>query len=205
MNNLGEFFLICYTMYSKKRRKVIMITVAVFVGSLREKSTNKMLAKALEDIARDDMEFRHVDIQLPLYSEDIEYAGLPEAVQRAKETVEQADGILFITPEYNRSMPGALKNAIDWVSRPYGKSSFKRKPIGIVGSSIGTIGTALAQADLRRSMLFQDAKVLGQPEIYVMNASEVFDEEGSLVSERWMTNFREYMATFSLWVEKEKE
>ncbi|HET6747527.1 MAG TPA: NAD(P)H-dependent oxidoreductase [Candidatus Saccharimonadales bacterium] len=178
-----------------------MTKVAVFVGSLREKSSNKVLAHSLEKVAPEGMEFEYIDIRLPLYSEDIENAGIPDEVRTLKGIVESVDGVLFATPEYNRSVPGVLKNAIDWISRPYGQSSFAGKPVGIVGSSMGPVGTALAQADLRRIMLFQNARVLGQPEVYVANAYEAFDEEGK-VSERWEKNFKEYMTAFAAWIEK---
>ncbi len=177
-----------------------MVKIAVFVGSLREKSSNKALARSLEKVAPEGMEFEYIDINLPLYSEDIENAGMPEAVQRAKATIEAADGVLFVTPEYNRSVPGVLKNAIDWTSRPYGQSAFTGKPVGIVGSSMGPVGTAVAQSDLRHIMLFQNAKVMGLPEVYVAGAYEVFDEEGNVLSERWEKNFREYMHAFAGWI-----
>jgi chromate reductase, NAD(P)H dehydrogenase (quinone) len=173
--------------------------IAVFVGSLRENSSNKALAKSLERVAPEGMEFDYVDIRQPLYNEDIENAGMPDEVKKLKESVESADGVLFVTPEYNRSVPGVLKNAIDWASRPYGQSSFAGKPVGIVGSSMGPVGTAVSQADLRRIMLFQNAKVMGQPEIYVANAYEAFDEEGNLKSDRWEKNFRQYMEAFAAW------
>lgn len=124
---------------------------------------------------------------------------MPEEVQKAKEAVEAADGVLFVTPEYNRSVPGVLKNAIDWISRPYGQSSFAGKPVGIVGSSVGPVGTAVAQTDLRHIMLFQNAKVLGQPEIYVANTHEVFNEQGEVLSERWQKNFKQYIEAFVAW------
>lgn len=181
-----------------------MTTIAVLVGSLREKSYNKSLAEALESVKPKDMEFTYIDIRMPLYSEDGENAGMPSEILKAKEIVKNADGVLLVTPEYNRGIPGVFKNAIDWVSRPYGQSSFYRKPVGIVGASATPSGTAFAQGDLRRIMLFQDAKVLGQPEVYVALASEVFDNEGKVVSDRWLKNFREYMEAFTTWVEEEK-
>ncbi len=179
-----------------------MTKIAVFVGSLREKSSNKALARSLENTAPEGMTFEFVDIRVPLYNEDIEHAGMPAEVKKLKETVDSADGVLFVTPEYNRSVPGVLKNAIDWASRPYGQSSFANKPVGIVGSSMGPVGTAVAQVDLRHIMLFQNARVLGQPEVYVASAFEVFDEEGNVLSERWEKNFREYMTAFAAWVGK---
>lgn len=174
--------------------------IAVFVGSLREQSSNRALVKALERLAPAGTEFQYIDINLPLYSEDIENAGIPEEVKGVKEIVESADGVLFATPEYNRSVPGVLKNAIDWASRPYGQTSFAGKPVGIVGSSVGPVGTAVSQADLRRIMLFQGSKVMGQPEVYVANAYEVFNEKGELVSERWEKNLRQYIEAFVEWI-----
>lgn len=171
--------------------------IAVFVGSIREKSTNLALAKSLEAMAPDGVVFEYVDIRQPLYSEDIEAAGIPASVQKLKQVVEAADGVLFITPEYNRSVPGVLKNAIDWVSRPYGQTSFYAKPIGVAGASVGPVGSAVAQAELRHIMLFQDARVMGQPELYVANVGEVFGPDGELLSERWKKNFTAFMQTFA--------
>ena len=181
-----------------------MTKIAVFVGSLRVASSNKMLAKALEKCASDGVQFDYVDINLPLYNEDIENAGFPATVQTMKNIVDAADGVLFVTPEYNRSIPGALKNAIDWVSRPYGSNLLAKKPVGIVGSSMGPVGTAVAQSDLRHILLFLNAKVLGQPEVYVANAYEVFDKDGNVVSERWLKNLEEYMNAFVAWVANEE-
>src|SRR5687768_5494827 len=170
-----------------------VMKIAVFVGSLREKSTNLALAKYLEEVAPEGVVFDYVDIRQPLYSEDIEAAGIPDSVQTLKRTVEGADGVLFVTPEYNRSVPGALKNAIDWASRPYGQTSFNGKPVGVVGSSVGPVGTAVAQSELRHITLFQNARVMGQPEVYVANVSEVFGQDGELLSDRWGKNLTEYM------------
>lgn len=178
-----------------------MTKIAVLVGSLREKSSNKTLARALETVAPKGMEFDYIDISLPLYNEDIETAGYPEEIQALKTRIEQSDGVLLVTPEYNRSIPGPLKNAIDWLSRPYGQSAFTGKPVGTVGSSMGPVGTAMGQSHLRQIMLFQNAKVLGQPEVYVASAYEVFDENGNVISERWQKNFAEYMSAFANWVE----
>jgi len=181
-----------------------MTKIAVFVGSIREGSTNRSLAKALEKLAPEGMEFSYIDINLPLYSEDVEKAGLPASVQAMKDTVDKADGVLILTPEYNRGMPGALKNALDWASRPYGSNSFTHKPTGVLGSSMTPVGTAMAQSDVRTFLAFSDAKTLGQPEVYVANAYEVFDESGEVISERWLKNFQLYMDAFSAWVANEK-
>ena len=123
--------------------------IAVIVGSLRRDSFNKKLANALTPLMPDDMVLRHAEIgDLPLYNQDDDDNQAPP-VKRLKSQIEAADGVLFVTPEYNRSMPGVLKNAIDHASRPYGKSSWRGKPAGIVGISPGAMGTALAQQHLR--------------------------------------------------------
>ena len=181
-----------------------MTKIAVFVGSLRKQSINKALARALEKAAPEGMEFEYIDINLPLYSEDIESAGMPVQIQVIKDTVEQADGVLIITPEYNRGIPGVLKNSLDWVSRPYGANSFAKKPVGVLGASMTPVGTALAQSDVRRFLAFSNAKTLGQPEVYVANGYEVFDENGEILSERWQKNFQQFMDAFAAWVADEK-
>jgi len=181
-----------------------MTKVAVFVGSLRENSTNKSLARALEKLAPEGMKFEYIDINLPLYSEDVESANFPESAQRVKDIVEASDGVLFASPEYSRAVPGALKNAIDWASRPYGKNSFAGKPVAVVGSSVTPIGTALAQTDIRRIMAFSNAKTMGQPELHVGNAMEVFDERGEVISDRWLKNFQQFINSFDAWIAENK-
>jgi len=181
-----------------------MARIAVFVGSLRKESINKYLAKNLEELAPEGTEFSYVDIDLPLFNQDVEASNYPASAQAGKDIVEAADGVLFVTPEYNRSIPGPLKNAIDWISRPWGANSFAEKPVGIVGASIGPVGTAIAQSDMRHILAFLETKQLSHPEIYVANATDLFDENGHLVDERWRKNLQAYMDTFIPWVEKEK-
>lgn len=177
-----------------------MTRIAVLVGSLRKKSYNQALAKALEAVAPEGAEFEYLDLAtLPLFNEDLE-VDFPKEVQVVKDTITAADGVLFVTPEYNRSVSSVLKNAIDWASRPYGKSAFQGKPAGIVGASIVATGTAAAQAELRNIAVYLEMKVMGAPEIYMANAYEVFDEAGNLVSQRWEKNFREYIKAFEEWV-----
>lgn len=159
-------------------RSVQMTTIAVFVGSLRKDSFNKKLARGIERLLPADVTFQYVDMDLPLYNQDIE-GDLPAKVQELKQTVEHADGVLFVTPEYNRGYPGVLKNAIDWGSRPWGQSSFAGKPAAIVGASAGVLGTSQSQAALRNVALFLDMKLMGQPEVY-FNASTGLDEQGNL-------------------------
>lgn len=180
-----------------------MTKIAVFVGSLQEKSFNKLLAKNIENVAPGDVEFDYINIaSLPLFNQDLE-ADFPSSATVAKEKVEAADGVLFVTPEYNRSIPGVLKNAIDWTSRPWGDNSFSGKPTGIIGASPSPVGTAVAQADLRHIIAYLGTKLLGQPEIYFANAHELFNEQGELttVSKEQLTK---YVNIFVQWVEDEK-
>ncbi|MBM3210277.1 NAD(P)H-dependent oxidoreductase [Candidatus Saccharibacteria bacterium] len=151
--------------------------IAVLVGSLQEKSVNKMLARAMEAHAPEGVEFIYADLNLPLFNQDVEAAAFPAEATKLKELVELADGVLVVTPEYNRSFPGVLKNALDWASRPWGQNSFDGKPAGIVGASIAPTGTTQAQAQLRSVMVYLNTALLGQPELYV-NAPASFDESG---------------------------
>jgi chromate reductase len=173
-----------------------MTKIAVFVGSLREKSFNKSLAHSLEKLAPEGMEFQYVDINLPLFNQDLE-VNYPAEAQVIKDIVESADGVLFVTPEYSRSVPGVLKNAIDWASRPWGTNSFNEKPAGIVGASGGPVGTAVAQSDLRHILSFLNVRLMGQPEIYMANSDDNFDEAGDLIDERWRKNITAYINAFS--------
>lgn len=178
-----------------------MTKIAVFVGSLREDSINKKLAKNLEALAPEGVEFDYIDLNLPLFNQDLE-ADYPAAAQKVKEQVEAADGVLFVTPEYNRSVPGVLKNAIDWASRPWGTNSFAHKPTGIVGASGGPIGTAVAQSHLRGICGFLDVKFMSQPELY-FNATNGFDEAGQVTGES-RDYVKRYIDTFTDWVRKEE-
>ncbi|MDB5190290.1 MAG: hypothetical protein JWN49_616 [Parcubacteria group bacterium] len=152
-------------------------------GSLREKSYNTMLAHAFKDLAPDGVEVTVADISnLPLFNQDLE-AEFPKEATALKEQVEAADGIIVVTPEYNRGVPGVLKNAIDWTSRPYSHGAWKGKPVFVAGASMGHVGTALAQAEVRQSMLFMGAHVMGQPEFYLGSAQNVFSSEGELTDD----------------------
>lgn len=179
-----------------------MTKIAVLVGSLQEKSFNKLLAKNLESLAPEGVEFDYVDLNLPLFNQDLE-SDFPAEAQAGKDIIEAADGVLFVTPEYNRSIPGVLKNGIDWFSRPWGKSSFAGKPAGIVGASISPLGTAVAQADLRHIVVYLGVKLLGQPEVYVTNAHSVFDENGQVV-EASRDHLKTYIDTLVKWIDSEE-
>jgi chromate reductase len=180
-----------------------MTKIAVFVGSLRKDSFNMQLAHALERVAPKGTEFNYVDLNLPLFNQDLE-ANYPPEAQKVKDAVEAADGVLFVTPEYNRSVPAVLKNAIDWASRPWGTNSFKNKPAGVVGASISALGTAVAQSDLHHVLLYLDMKVLGQPEVYVAHAHEVFDDEGNISPEN-EEFYRNYMQRLVEWIDAEED
>ncbi|MDH0172571.1 NAD(P)H-dependent oxidoreductase [Stenotrophomonas sp. GD04145] len=154
--------------------------IAVFVGSLRRESCNRRLAHALEKLAGDRARFQYVQIRdLPLYDQDFD-AEYPPSCVRLKEQVRAADAVLFVTPEYNRSVPGVLKNAIDIGSRPYGDSAFAGKPAAVIGASIGQIGTAVAQQHLRNSLAFLDMHVLGQPEAFIHFKEGLIDADGTI-------------------------
>ena len=141
-----------------------------------------MLVKALVKLTPKGMQIEIADISnLPIYNQNDE-AAFPASAQTLKDKIEKSDGIIIATPEYNRSIPGTLKNAIDWASRPWGKNSFAGKPVLIAGVSVGKVGTAVAQSHLRQIMLYLDADVIGQPELYLGPAQEIFDNEMSIVN-----------------------
>ena len=159
------------------------MNIIAISGSLRKGSYNTMLLKEFSKLAPEGMQIEILEIgNLPLYNSDDE-ATYPEEAQALKDKIAAADGLIVATPEYNRSIPGVLKNAIDWVSRPYGKNSFAKKPILVAGVSGGKIGTAVAQNHLRQIMLHLDADIIGQPELYLGPAKEIFDEEGNIISD----------------------
>lgn len=153
-------------------------TIAVFVGSLRKDSINRRLARSMEALAPEGTEFVYANMDLPLYNQDLE-EDFPDEVTRDKELVERADGVLFVTPENNRSYTAVIKNAIDWCSRPWGKNSFAGKSAAIAGATPGALGTTQAQQALRNVLLFLDMKVMGQPEMY-FDTRTGFDPDGNL-------------------------
>jgi chromate reductase len=158
------------------------IAIAVLVGSLRRDSFNKKLATALERLAPTELRFNHLEIgDLPLYNQDDDAHQAPP-VLRLKSEIRAVDGLMFVTPEYNRSIPGVLKNAIDHASRPYGQSAFEGKAAGIVGVSIGSIGTAVAQQHLRNVLAYLDVATLGQPEVFIHAKEGLFDGDGNIAA-----------------------
>jgi chromate reductase len=172
--------------------------VAVIVGSLREASLNRKAARALEALAPEHLSLTIVEIgDLPLYDEDVEADGAPAAWTRFRSEMAQADAVLFVTPEYNRSVPGALKNAIDVGSRPYGSSVWSRKPAAIMTVSPGAIGGFGANHHLRQSLVFLDMPILQQPEAYVGGAAALFDADGNLVNEGTKGFFKSFIEAFA--------
>lgn len=173
--------------------------IGYFVGSLATGSINRTLSKALIKLAPADLEFTEIPIKdLPLYSYDYD-ADFPPAGRALKEAIEASDGILFVSPEYNRSIPGALKNAIDWASRPWGTNSFARKPTGIIGASPGSIGTAVMQSSMRSVLSFLDAPQLNAPEAYV---SFKPGDDGEVRDEGTAKFLRHYMEEYAAFVER---
>jgi chromate reductase len=170
--------------------------VGYFVGSLSSTSVNRELAKALIRLAPEDLEFSEIPIRdLPLYSPDFDANYPPEALA-LKEAVHSSDAVLFVTPEYNRSIPGALKNAIDWASRPWGQNAFDHIPAAVIGASIGQIGTALAQQSLRGVLSFCNARQMTAPEAYIQYSKEVFPGDGEVADESVKAFLSAYMADF---------
>ena len=153
--------------------------IAVIIGSLRKESFNRQLANALPGLAP-DVEFTQLRIDdLPPYNQDDD-AAPADSVKRLKSEILAATGLIFVTPEYNRSMPGVLKNALDHASRPYGQSAWKGKPSGVLGVSVGAAGTAMAQQHLRNVLAYLDAPTLGQPEVFIHAKEGVFEAPGKL-------------------------
>jgi chromate reductase len=176
--------------------------IGYFVGSLASGSINRTLSKALIKLAPGDLEFTEIPIKdLPLYSYDYD-ADFPPEGRALKEAIEGSDGILFVSPEYNRSIPGALKNAIDWGSRPWGTNSFARKPTGIIGASPGSIGTAVMQSSMRAVLSFLDAPQLNAPEAYVKFNPDAFGNGGEVKDESTEAFLRHYMEEYCAFVQR---
>jgi len=170
--------------------------VGYFVGSLSSTSINRILAKALIRVAPDDLEFTEIPIRdLPLYSQDYD-ADYPPEARALKDAIAATDAVLFVTPEYNRSIPGGLKNAIDWASRPWGENSFDHIPAAVIGASVGQIGTAVAQQSLRGVLSFCNARQMTAPEAYIQFSADVFGEDGSVTNTGTEEFLRDFMNEF---------
>jgi len=175
--------------------------IAVVVGSLRRDSFNRKLANAIVKLAPPEFSFKQVQIgDLPLYNQDDD-ANQAESVKRLKAEIAAAQGLLFVTAEYNRSIPGVLKNAIDHASRPYGQSAWAGKPAGVLGVSIGAIGTSMAQQHLRNVLAYLDVPTLGQPEAFIHAKEGLFDQAGNLGADS-NKFLRDWMDHYVAWVKK---
>lgn len=177
--------------------------IAVIVGSLRKDSLNRKLANALPKLAPAEFSFKQLEIgDLPLYNQDDD-ANPSAATKRLKTEISSSHGVIFITPEYNRSIPGVLKNALDHASRPYGQSAWAGKPAGVLGVSIGTIGTAMAQQHLRNILSYLDMPTMGQPEAYLHAREGMFDGAGDLGADskkfvqKWVDAYVGWVKRFS--------
>jgi len=163
------------------------VQVLGIAGSLRQGSYNRALLRAAQELAPEDMDIQIFDnetlIQIPTYNEDVRQQGEPETVEILKREIEWADALLFAVPEYNHSMSGVLKNAIDWASRPPNESPLDGKPVAIMGAAIGRSGTARAQMDFRQTCVFTNMLPLNKPAIQVTNAADKFDADGQLIDE----------------------
>ncbi|MEO7324342.1 MAG: NADPH-dependent FMN reductase [Dokdonella sp.] len=177
--------------------------VVVLVGSLRKESLNRKVAVALIGIAPASLQLEIVEIgDLPLYNADLDEATVPPAYTTFRERVRRAHGVLFVTPEYNRSVPGALKNAIDVGSRPYGKSVWSGKPAAIVSASPGAIGGFGANHHLRQSLVFLDMPALQQPEAYIGGVDKLFDESNKLTNDSTRQFLGRFMQAYAAWLER---
>jgi chromate reductase, NAD(P)H dehydrogenase (quinone) len=180
-------------------------TVAVIVGSLRRDSLSKKTAAAIASLSPADTRFELVPIgDLPLYNEDLDMESPPTQWTEFRRRVKAAEAVLFVTPEYNRSVPGALKNALDVGSRPYGHNVFDGKPGAVVSVSVGGIAGFGANHHLRQSLVFLNVLTLQQPEAYVGNAGTLFDEEGRVKSEATETFLRNFAKAFDQWIDKHR-
>jgi chromate reductase len=175
--------------------------IAVVVGSLRRESFNRKLANAIVKLAPPEFSFKQVQIgDLPLYNQDDD-ANQAGAVKRLKAEIAAAKGLLFVTAEYNRSIPGVLKNAIDHASRPYGQSAWAGKPAGVLGASVGAIGTAVAQQHLRNVLAYLDVPTLGQPEAFIHAKDGLFDQAGNIGADS-KKFLQSWMDRYVAWVKK---
>ena len=169
-------------------------SVGYFVGSLATQSINRKLAIALTRLAPEDLTMREISFgDLPLYSYDYD-ADYPEVARKFKESIAAVDAVLFVTPEYNRSIPGALKNAIDWASRPYGTNAFTRKPSAVIGTSPGKIGTAVGQQHLRSILSFCNSPQMNSPEAYIQFTKGLITDDGQVTVPDTEEFLRNYMA-----------
>ena len=176
--------------------------VGYLVGSLASRSINRKLAQALVRLAPEGLGFREISFrELPLYSYDYD-DDYPPVARRFKEAITASDAILFVTPEYNRSIPGGLKNAIDWASRPYGSNAFTRKPSAVIGASPGSIGTALAQQSLKSVLCYCNSPLMNAPEAYIQFKEGMITDDGEVAVPSTKEFLRNYITEFHRFIER---
>jgi chromate reductase len=176
--------------------------VGYFVGSLAKASINRKLAKALVRLAPPELDMVEIPFRdLPLYSYDYD-ADFPSVARTFKQAIAEVDAVLFVTPEYNRSIPGALKNAIDWASRPWGKNSFTHKPSAIIGTSPGSIGTAVAQQSLRSVLCFCNSPLMNTVEAYIQFTPDLIDDDGEVNNDTTAGFLRDYMTEYLAFIKR---
>jgi chromate reductase, NAD(P)H dehydrogenase (quinone) len=174
--------------------------VGYIVGSLSTESINRSLARALVRLAPTNLDFVEIPIRnLPLYNRDFD-TDFPPAGRALKDAIAGVDAVLFVTPEYNRGVPGCLKNAIDWASRPYGANSFADKPSAVIGASPGKIGTAIAQQSVRSALSFCNSPVMGAPEAYIQFTPDLITEVGEVTAKSTEQFLRDFMEAFEVFV-----
>ncbi|CAN7504498.1 NAD(P)H-dependent oxidoreductase [Phenylobacterium sp. LjRoot225] len=174
-----------------------------FAGSLRRASFNRALLRAAQDQAPEGMVIEIFDLSVvPLYNGDVEAEGDPDGVVAFKQAIRDADGVLMATPEYNHGVPGVMKNAVDWASRPPQSAPLAHKPVGIIGASPGMTGSARGQSQLRQAFEFTNSYCMPQPELLVFRAHEKFDPEGRLIDETTGAYLRRYLEAFMEWTHR---
>lgn len=178
------------------------IRILGIAGSLRRESYNRSALSAATQLTPEDVTIEIFELDgIPAFNQDQE-RNPPAKVTELKERIQEADAILFVTPEYNYSVPGVLKNAIDWASRPYGESAWNGKPVAIMGASVGTLGTARAQYHLRQMFVFLNMFPINQPEVMISNAAERFDAEGNLTDETSKDLIRKLLSSLAEWTRR---
>ena len=192
--------LVSFAKHGKNMAMSTTLTILGIAGSLRKESYNRAALRVAQKLAPEGMRIESFDLHgIPPYDQDLE-SPPPERVTQLKTAVRAADGILFVTPEYNYSIPGVLKNAIDWGSRPYGDSAWEGKPVAVMGASPGNLGTARAQYHLRQVFVFLNMFPLNRPEVMIGNADERFDDQGSLTDEDTSERIRKLLLAFANWI-----
>jgi chromate reductase len=185
-----------------KEHSMSQYRIGIVIGSLRHDSYNRQLANAIMKLAPAEFSFQELRIDdIPLYNQDHD-ADQPEPVKRLKGEIAAVDGVVFVTPEYNRSVPGVLKNAIDNASRPYGESAWMGKPAGVLGASVGPAGTCMAQQHLRNMLAYLDMPTLGQPEVFIQVNEGFFDQSGDIANPRTRQFLQRWIEAYVAWVKK---